>query len=174
MDLFRPAIAALVTLQISGITSLTSQTPSERLQMAPIAAGNRNTLPLSNATFARSVSLERTISARTSAHTLTSGHSFAQSVAKHSLDSTIANATKVFTPARKSLSAEALCKAIHSGAADADSHVPMLWAGILGQKLAVSASSLCSTKKPPRGRRPGWKSISRHKSQQAWSRRSRW
>lgn len=174
MDHCPRATAALVTLRTSETTSSISQIPSERLQMAPIAAGNRNILLLSNATFARSDSQELTISALIFAHILTSDLSFAQSVARPSPASTIANATRVFILEKRSLSAGAPSRVTRIGVVDEGLLVPTPWAGILGRKLDVSASSLYLTRKPPRGRKPGWKSNSKRKSQLDWLRLSQW
>ena len=149
-------------------------TLSARHQMVRIVAGNKSIRLPSSATSVRSVSQEHTIFVLTFAHIQTNDLSFAQSAVKPLHASTIASATRVFIPARRSSYAKVPYKVVQAGVAGADLLVRMLWAATSGQKPDEFASNLCSTRKPPRGRRRGSKSSSRHKLQQVWWRHCPW
>lgn len=131
-------------------------------------AGNRSTQLHSNAISAQSDSQERTIFVHIFAHIRTNDPLFVQSAVKRSHVSTIASATKVFIRARRSSSVKATYRAAQAGAVGADLLVQMLWVDTSDQKLDESASSLCLTRKPLKGKKHGLKNSSRRKLPQVW------
>lgn len=141
---------------------------SARPPMERIVAGNRNIRLPSSATCAQSVSLELTTSVLIFAHIQTNDLSFARFVVKRSRVSTIASATKVFTPARRSSFAGETCRLVQVGVVGVDSLVQMLWVATLDRKPGESASNLCLMRKPPRDGKLGLKSSNRRKLLQVW------
>ena len=167
-------VAALAMPRISETTSWTLLILSGRHPMVRKAAGNRSTRRPSNVLFALSGSQERTTYALISEHIRMSGRSFARSAAKHSLANTTANATKVFTPAKRSSCVVALFRVPRIGAVVADLLAQMPWVDTSGRKPVVFASNPYWTKKPPKDKRHGSKSSSRLKLLQGWWHRSRY
>jgi hypothetical protein len=149
-------------------TSSILPTLSAHPRMARIVAGNKSIRLHSSATSVRSVSLGHTIFVLIFAHIQTSGLSFVRYAVRPLHANTIASVTKVFIRARRNSCVKDHYRAAPAGAAGADSLVPMPWAATSGQKLDEYASNLCSMRKPPRDKRLGSKSSSRHKLQQVW------
>lgn len=118
-----------------------------RVAVARLSAP-KSTQRLSNALSARSGSHVLTICARTCGHTLTSVPSFAQCAAKPLHDSTTASVMRAFILARRSLFAAATSRTATPGAAADASLVLTLLVATSAAKQDVSASSLCSRKKP--------------------------
>ena len=161
-------VAAPAMPRISETTFWTLPILSGRHPMARKAAGNRNTRLPSSVTSALSGLLEHTISALIFERTQMNDRSCVQSAAKRSHANTTANATKVYTPVRKSSCVAALFRAARAGVVVADSRAQMPWVDTSGQKPVVSASNLCLTKRLLKDKRPGLKNNSRHKLPQDW------
>ena len=157
-------VAAPVMPRISETTSSTLLILSERHPMVRKAAGNKNTPLPSSVLFALSGLPEHTTYALISERTRTSDHSFARSAAKHLPANTTASDTKVCTLGRRSSCVAGLSRVVRTGAVVADSPAQTPWVAISGRRLVEFASNPCWTKKLLRGKRPGSRNSSRHKS----------
>lgn len=126
------------------IISWTWPTPADQMLLHQARArGFKNIQRPFNVTSARNVLLEHTIYDLTCEHTLTRGLLYALFAGKHSRDSTIANAMKVFIAVRRNSSAKVsfALRLVSTGDVEGDSPEQMLWADIFAPKRGEYASN---------------------------------